>query len=169
MNYKSNMATESHGIQVLLEYLRIKTGNAPINLTDESQQKLVGDLIVVRQNKATSVELKIEERFTGRMFVETWANREWGTVGWLHTCKSQLLLCYYIDADVLIGVSMQALRQLLLSQTNGTYDSYKQLKVKSSQPNDTWGIAIPIEHLRAANLQGWFEAKPKETITNVAA
>lgn len=163
------MATESHGKAILANYLQIKTGNKPIDLTDESQQKLVGDILIIRNDKTTSAELKFEQHYTGRVFVESFANREWGTTGWLFTCKSQLLLCYYIDADVLIGVSMAALRHWLLNQTDGSYDKYRQLRVNSSQPNDTWGIAIPIEHLREANLQGWFESKPQETIANAAS
>lgn len=166
MTYKDNMATECHGKSILIEYLRIKTGYKPVDLTDESQQKLVGDILVVRSDKTTSAELKIEQHYTGRIFIETFANREWGTLGWLFTCKSQVLLSYYIDSDILIGVSMDALRHWILNQTNGTYDEFKQLRVKSSQFNDTWGVAVPIDRLRSANLKDWFEAKPLETITN---
>ncbi len=113
--------------------------------------------------------MKIEERFTGRCFVEVFSNREHGTVGWLFTCQAQQIVFYWRDADVLIGMSMRALRHWMLNQQDGTLDSYKQIRVRQSGKNDTWGVCPSLDDLRAAQLEGWWEAKPKQELESARA
>ncbi len=93
--YEQNMATERHGMQTVTAYLAHRTGCQPIPITERNQQKLIDDLVVASAKGTTSIEVKIEEKFTGRCFVEVFSNRELGTVGWLFTCQAQQIVFYY--------------------------------------------------------------------------
>ncbi len=163
--YQDNVATERHGLAIVSDYLKHKTGNKPIPITDKNQQKLIGDLVVATDRGTTSIEAKIEEKFTGNIFAEEWANREWGGVGWLHTCQAQAIVFYFRDADVLVGMNLASLKHWLLNQDDGVIDRYRQVRVKKSGPNDTHGRIIPIDDIRAARLDGYWEAQPNQFLS----
>ena len=163
--YSCCLDVEQQGTRIVSSYIRHVTGNPPMSITEKSLQTTIGDFVCqFAKLGITSMELKTERRYTGNLFVETWQNREWGTPGWLHTSRASLLWTYYIDADLLVGVSLPSLRQWLLSRPNSHIDSYRQVQIDKDQKNDTVGVLVPIEHLRTAKLQYWFEAKPKRTL-----
>lgn len=166
--YQQNMATERHGLQTVISLLAHRTGRQPIPILDKNQQKLIGDLVVATDRGTTSIEVKIEEKFTGNLFIEEFSNREFGTVGWLHTCQAQAIVFYFRDADILIGMRLGSLKHWLLNQIDGKLDSYKQVRVKQSGKNDTHGRIVPIADLRAARLDGWWEAQPRKELANAS-
>lgn len=161
--YLDNLATEAAGTQILIDYF-IRRGIKPEIITDSKRQRTIGDLIVETTRGTTTVELKIEERHTGNIFIETFSNREFGKLGWLHTSQSDYIIFYFRDQDRLYGMSLPSLRHWLLNQKDGTLDRYREIRVKSSHPNDTYGRPVPISHLRDANLAGWWEATPKRAL-----
>lgn len=163
--YQDNLTTERTGAQVISDYLEMKTGNRPIEIVDEHQQKWLGDIVTISKSGTTSIELKIEERFTGNLFVELWSNREWGRPGWLFTSEAQVIAFYFKDQDHMVGVELKSLKHWLLNQRDGKLDNYKQVKAKQTGPNDTFGAIVPISDLRAAHLRKWWEAHPRQELS----
>lgn len=166
--YSENVRTEANGMKIVTDYLEFRTGNRPIPITEKNQQKLIGDIIVATNRGTTSVEVKIEERYTGNLFVEVWSNREWGGLGWLFTSQAQSIVFYFRDADTLVGLSLPALKHWLLNQHDGKLDSYKQVRVKQSGRNDTHGVCVPIAHLQAAQVAGLWIVNPKQKLDEAA-
>jgi hypothetical protein len=161
--YKDNLATERAGTKILLDFFFL-TGIKTNIITDSQQQRTIGDLIVETPRGKTTVELKIEERFTGNLFIETWSNREFGKPGWLYTSQSDSIVFYFRDQDKLFGMSLASLKNWLLNQRDGTLDQFPQVRVKRSGPNDTYGHIIPIDRIRDANLDRWWELSPLERL-----
>lgn len=159
MNYARNLATEREGTDAIIDYITAKTGASPLPITDKLHQLHIGDLLASFSKLGpTSIELKIEKRYTGNIFAETWSNREWGRPGWLHTSQSNQIWFYWLDTRQLVASSTIALREWLLRQDGGTIDSYRQVKAGGGGRNDTYGAIVPISDLRAARLEQWHEA-----------
>lgn len=119
MYFSDCQAVELAGLTVLVPFLNRFSTEPRQLITDECEQKTIGDLKChFRKLGSTSVELKIERRFTGNLFIETWRNREWGTPGWLHTCHADQLAYYFLDEDRLITCGMSALRHWCIGKAD---------------------------------------------------
>ena len=157
--YRDNLATEREGMQIVIEYLRHHKRNPRQTTSKEEQQR--GDLAIQStQGNEAFIEVKVESQFTGNLFVELFSNREYGTTGWLWNCRADWIVFYFLNQDILIGMSFPALKNWLLNQTDRRLDSYKEARAKHSGPNDTYGRLVPIEHLKAAQGLGYWEASP---------
>lgn len=122
-------------------------------------QKSVGD-VLYNSDDATvhAVEIKAEQKWTGRLFLERWSNRSRFTPGWIETLNCDLLLCHFLDQDRLLALNFPNLRKWL-------YHCDRWQKPKASlypqtsqtayaQLNDTWGYVVPVSDLPREVLQG---------------
>ena len=161
MYYQDCQHIEAQGVSVLKRYAKYKTGNDLIPITDKLLQQTLGDfLITSKKIGVATLEVKTERRITGNLFVETFSNREWSTLGWLYTSKAELLWTYWLDRDHLTCVSLPSLREWLLNKEAPQIANYREIQVRQVQSNDTWGIAVPLDHLRLAKLDHWYECNP---------
>ena len=166
MYFSDCQNVELAGLNILVPFLNKFSTVPPQSITDEHQQKTIGDLMCHFKNLGeTSVEVKIESRFTGNLFIETWSNREWGTPGWLHTCQADLLVYYFLDEDRLVTCGMSALRHWCIGKADPHIDQYPVKQVKQNQRNDTVGTIVPICDLRDAKLDHWYECRPKQVLS----
>ncbi len=155
------MDVERIGRDILLPFFNHFSVSPPQLITDKDQQKTIGDLLChFPKLGETSVELKIEQRFTGNLFIETWSNREFGSPGWLYTCNADILAYYFLDCDRLIICNVRALRHWCVGKESPNIDHYRERQVRKAQRIDTVGCAVPIAHLREAKLKHWFEFSP---------
>lgn len=123
-------------------------------------QEVLGDVIVNQRGQMWTIEIKIEERHTGNLFLETWSNRNLenrynqkslgSTLGWMHTCKADLLFYYFLDTDWLYMIDMFQLRRWAFG-TNGRdgrcYSFPEKGQGRYVQKNDTYGRIVPIKAL----------------------
>lgn len=155
--YSNNLATEGQGTEIICAFLNAK-GRRTQRITDPAEQKSLGDLRVYSPKGNTNLELKIENRWTGNLFVEEYSNLEWGTAGWLFTCKADYICFYFLDTDLLYALPFNQLKRFMLEQPYSRLKRYPSKMAKSSGKNDTWGVIVPIAHVR--DLQGYWESSP---------
>lgn len=166
--YHDNLRIESEGMQTIIQYLRHH--NKQPRLTESKEEQERGDIAIpVEDDRESFIEVKVEGQYTGNLFIETFANREWGSVGWLWNCKADWIVFYFLSHDILIGMSFPALKNWLLNQSDRRLDAYREVRAKHSGPNDTYGRLVPIEHLRAAQGLDFWQASPLQEISRNAA
>jgi len=106
-------------------------------------QHTVGDALVQKDGIAYGVEFKIEQRWTGNFFLETWSNKKWETPGWLFTLDTDVLLYYFEDKRLLYSIPFQKLKKW--AETQGNMEPFpEKAQRKYDQKNDTWGRCVPI-------------------------
>lgn len=124
--------------------------------TDASEfhQKVWGDWVLTKGGKYRGIELKAEQTNEyGNLFLETWSNRHWFTLGWMYTCRADWLYYYFVKQQHLYTLSMPALKAWAFGSGQGDgaiyrYSEKPQGKYKD-QKNDTWGRPVPIKTLMA--------------------
>lgn len=166
MYYQTALQTELEGSTIIADFIRLRTGNQPLAITDREQQKTIGDFLIASQAGSYSLELKVERKFTGNLFIESWSNREWGNPGWLFTSKANRIAFYFLDQDILITVDLHSLRSWLLNKANPAIDKFTEVAIKADQRNDTRGYVIPIQACRDADLLNWSETNPRRELAN---
>jgi hypothetical protein len=127
-------------------------------------QETVGDAIFNAKDGSTrSVEIKIEERHTGNLFLEVWSNRNLddrvnhmrlgSNTGWLFKCVADLLFYYFLENDHLYILDLVRLKRWAFVKPGerGTagrvWDFAEVPQAKRGQMNDTWGRLVPLEVL----------------------
>jgi hypothetical protein len=113
-------------------------------------QRLVGDGLYIRHGEPVRVEFKVEQVWTGNLFLETWSNRSRFKLGWLYTCNSDLLVFYFRDAAELYVTRTHDLKAWVFGQGEdiGHRCELKEVKQrKTEQRNDTWGLLAPCFRL----------------------
>jgi hypothetical protein len=112
--------------------------------------------------RGACLEIKVEQRWSGNHFLETWSNRNLddpdahydhgSTPGWLVTSRADLLLFYFLDSDDLVTVPLLRLKRWAFDSgpQDGVYAWPEKLQHRYGQRNDTWGRCVPVEHLEAA-------------------
>lgn len=123
-------------------------------------QKILGDFIVTRRDKVSSLELKAEhENGYGNFFLETWSNRKWFNPGWMITSQADYLLYYFVTERELYVISMPRLKEWAFcdyideqgNQHAGHIYNYREKpQGKYNQLNDTWGRCVKIADVQAA-------------------
>lgn len=120
-------------------------------------QKSVGDVISnTPTGKVIGIEMKIEQKTTGNLFLETWSNRQHFTVGWMFNLNTDFLFYYFLDTRKLLICSFRKLRRwaFIGNDTNGfSGNIYKYPEKKQrvrEQLNDTWGRCVPVKDLEKA-------------------
>jgi len=126
-------------------------------------QETVGDGVFSEAGRQWFVELKVEQRFTGNLFLETWSNRNLksrdnhaslgSNPGWLLKLKADLLLYYFLDNDHLYAIDLFKLKRWAFALpgkngNDGRIWDYREVEQGASvQRNDTRGRIVPIADL----------------------
>lgn len=138
-------------------------------------QESAGDVMTnTPDGRLWTIELKTERKWTGNLFLETWSNRNLdgrsghglhgSNPGWLAKLRSDLLLYYFLDADILVSLDMFQLKRWAFGYvdrddvvTGNLYRHRWDAALKACVPvfremrqrvhvqaNDTWGRIVPI-------------------------
>jgi hypothetical protein len=110
----------------------------------EIQIKLGDVLRNTSRLEVQCIEVKAEENFTGKLFLEWWSNRNTGRKGWMRTLESDLLWYHFLDADVLYELPFRPLSEWLEAKVQAGAPWPMLEQRKRSQRNDTWGFPVPI-------------------------
>ncbi len=121
----------------------------------KEQQRTSGDFRIIKDDEALNVEVKIEEKWTGNLFLETFSNRsrEWYKDGWIYYCKADILLYYFLDVGILLSISLKQLQDWAVFEKDGMFDLPHVAQTKRKQRNATWGRIVPVEHLKKQEIQ----------------
>ena len=126
-------------------------------------QKWIGDFLYKKGPRVYAVELKVERKATGNLFLERDSNFGY-TQGWLLTTQADWLWYYFLESHELYHANMKALRQWAFGQgpNNANVLQFPEKPQRQyKQKNHTRGWCVPIHILqRAINLRG------PEDITN---
>lgn len=156
---------EARALAVLLPYLD-EQADGRVVLTSKGTlarflQITVGDAIFNdKKGRVWSVELKAEEKHTGNLFLETWSNKNLtdaqshaergSTMGWLFSCRADLLMYYFLDSDDLHIIPLLRLKRWAFGlglRPGRLYDFPEVEQHKYGQPNDTHGRLVEIATL----------------------
>ena len=109
------------------------------------------------RSDVVGIELKVEGKHTGNIFVETFSNKKFWTPGWISNCRADYMLYHFLDASVCYVINMWSLKKFCFTTpgrrgTAGRLFDYQEVKQKKhEQKNDTWGRLVPINDLRDAD------------------
>jgi hypothetical protein len=124
-------------------------------------QKSFGDLLIATgPGSAASVEVKVQRRWTGNAWLETWSNKNLdhrgshvergSTPGWLVTCRADVLAFHFLDLDTVHFLPLFRLQQWAFGtddRPGRVYDFPERRQRRYAQPNDSWGRIVPMEVL----------------------
>ncbi len=125
-------------------------------------QRSFGDLLIATSPRSVaSVEIKVERRWTGNLFLEVWSNKNLddrgshvergSTPGWLITCRSgRGGVPFYRHQCGAVPTAVQLAAMGLSAWGNApgrVYDFPERRQRRYAQFNDTWGRIVPIEVL----------------------
>lgn len=176
--FENASLVETRGMARLMPYLQEQAHGNAVILTAKGRlsrflQETIGDAVfaALSDKSLVSVEIKVEERWTGNLFLETWSNRNLenpdrhayigSNVGWLYKCRADALLYYFIDIDTLITCSVFSLKRWAFCEPSGRYaedgrpiigklTNFPEVpQSKYAQLNDTRGCLVPVSVLRA--------------------
>jgi hypothetical protein len=179
---------EARGMAVLLPYIEEKAYQGRFVRTCKGPlarflQEELGDVLVnTSEDTLYSAEIKVEQRHTGRLFLETWSNRnldhqashaERGSnPGWMLKLRADVLLYYFLDTDDLYTIPMFRLKRWAFGtgdQRGRIYDFPEKPQSRYRQMNDTWGRVVDvailmreagIRHTKVRQLTMWSEDIP---------
>ncbi len=137
---------EAEGVAQVVPFMKEKGIDLISTEGDMDIQKHYGDFITETNGKKTYIELKVEEKTTGNLFPEVWSNRSRKTPGWLGTLTNcDILWYYFLDTQILHMMNFVELREYCRK-------NYKRYNLvphrKRIQLNDSWGLLVPIRHLK---------------------
>ena len=126
-------------------------------------QRSFGDLLIATGPGAVaSVEIKVQRRWTGNLFLEVWSNRNLddrgshiergSTPGWLVTCRADVVGFHFLDADTVLFLPLFRLQQWAFGvgdQPGRIYAFPERTQRRYAQRNDTWGRIVPVDVLAA--------------------
>lgn len=185
--FTQSRKVETLGMAVLMPFLDEKSDGRLILLNKgplaRTLQETVGDCVLgLPADRPWFCEIKIEDRFTGNLFLETWSNRNLGdrvnhamlgsNPGWLLKLKSDLLLYYFLSSDSLYVFDLFALKQWAFcapgmnEYAGRIYDFREVSQGKYVQRNDTWGRLVPLAVL--AREVGYRLIHPKQLALSFA-
>ncbi|MHC4510749.1 MAG: hypothetical protein ACYTAO_17640, partial [Planctomycetota bacterium] len=126
-------------------------------------QHSAGDILARKDGKLVAIELKVEQGDKwGNFFLETWSNRQRFTTGWMfppkldYRTRPDFLWYMFLDEHRLYSIDFAklwdwAFRKPSATIAGGTgrlFDFRERLQGKTTQRNDTWGRAVPIDVIR---------------------
>lgn len=160
--YQDANAVEQRGMDVLLPFLKLRIFEGHYVLPkrgpiSKAIQKDFGDFLFNSDaDTIRSIELKIEEKYTGNLYLETWSNRNLENFksyaergmnpGWFWTSKADFLGAYFLDTDDFYIASFFKLRRWAFKQEQ-IFRYPEKPQQKYSQLNDTWGRCVTISDL----------------------
>lgn len=168
---------EAQGLEILKPYLaEVSAGRYVMTAKgalSKHLQLIAGDALMnTPDDKVWGVEIKVEARHTGNLFLETWSNRNLGNKeshaergmnpGWLVHCRADVLMYYFLDTDDLYVINMFRLKRWAFgfpgddhAVKGRMYDFEEVAQRKHKQLNETCGRIVPISRLQA-ELRGSF-------------
>lgn len=175
------LAVEARGMAILSKFLRdhasqegqyVVIDKGPLA---KSLQETIGDILYNRKRDAglRSAEIKIEQDFTGNLFLETWSNYVFESVdrraahppnpGWMFKSNADYLWYYFLDRDYLFVCNLIALQQWAFGKiesvggksrlVNQNLFKYREVaQGRTVQSNRSFGRLVPIETLQATTI-----------------
>lgn len=145
---------EKRGVAVIDPYLRRRVDGRLVlthkGRLSRSLQERVGDGVLNASDMSVhGVEFKVEERWTGNLFIEEWSNRSQLKRGWFEKLDTDWLLYYFLDRDLLYILNFQQLRRwAYLGDGEPRLHQFNLRKQgRYGQLNDTWGRCVPVKVL----------------------
>lgn len=185
--FESASMVEVRGMATLLPYIEDRAFQGRFVRTVKGNlarflQAQMGDVIVnTDADTVVAAEIKIEQRHTGNLFLETWSNRNLDDVGshaergcnpgWMVKLRADLLLYYFLDSDDLYSIPMFRLKKWAFGSRTSAPHIYEFREVSQSrygQLNETVGRLVPIHilqnevglrHTKVRQLNLWGEAR----------
>lgn len=164
--FDSARRVETKGLAILLPYLRDRAHDGQLVVTSKGTlapflQGIIGDAVFNSDAETMwTVEIKVEERHTGNLFLEFWSNRnlrakgehaERGQkVGWMVSQRADLLFYYFLDADRLYVFDLFKLKRWFFGHDDRQPALHNFRLVSQSryvQRNDTCGYLVPLDVL----------------------
>jgi len=111
-------------------------------------QIVFGDFIITTPKAAQfCIEMKVESKTTGNLFLEIWSNLHLFRRGWLDHSQADKIIYGFIDSWKFYFMNLKALKEW--SFTDGNLKKYPLvLQKKYTQANETWGHIVPINILK---------------------
>jgi hypothetical protein len=157
---------EQRGMATLLPYLESRAWRGQVIQVSKGPlaqhfQRAFGDLLIATgPGDVATVEIKTQRRWTGRLFLETWSNRNMenrashvergSTPGWLLTCRADVIGWHFLDADTVLFLPLFRLQRWAFGageQPGRLYDFPERCQRRYVQPNDSWGRIVPVDVL----------------------
>ncbi len=154
---------EHRGMAVLLPFLEERAHKGRVVSTAsgalaKTLQASFGDVLMnTDPDTVWSIEIKVEQHWTGNLFLETWSNRnleskashaELGcNPGWMFSTRADLLLSHFLDTDDLVIVPMFRLKRWAFGsgEEGGVYAWPEKRQGRYAQANDSWGRCVPVD------------------------
>jgi hypothetical protein len=161
--YASANLVEHRGLAMLIPFLEERAYKGRVVSTArgalaKTLQTNFGDLLMNTDAETVwAIEVKVEQVWTGNLFLETWSNRnlddkashaERGcNPGWLLSTRADLLLNYFLDTDELVVVPVFRLKRWAFGsgEDGGIYAWPEKRQGRYLQANDTWGRCVPVD------------------------
>ena len=128
---------ERRGMAILMPKI-LREAKSGVYVIPKAQQHQ-GDVVIDGQR----YEFKIEEKYTGNLFIEQYSNRRRQTLGWLHFCESDWIWFFFLQGEHLIECCWPVLQRLVKERAR----FYRLAPMKNRahlQLNDSWGYLVPI-------------------------
>ena len=160
--FEKACGVEAEGLARVYEFLKIRADDGRYVRIEKGRlaaqlQQEIGDILMNREGSLYSAEVKIEQRFTGNLFLETFSNAmpERLKPGWLYTNQADLLLYHFLDRPVSLFIaSLPALKGWAFRRRghNGCVGRLcgfeEKQQTKYDQLNVTVGRIVPIAILK---------------------
>ena len=165
--FTAAQSVESRGKELLKPWLLEQSDSGAVVWTTKGAlhrelQEDFGDVLFNTPGEQVwCAELKVEERWTGNLFLEVWSNRNLesrdnhtrlgSNVGWMLKQKADLLFYYFLDVDRLLVMPLFQLKRWAFGYGDivgqiWKYDQKKQGRYQ--QMNDTWGAIVKVSDLQ---------------------
>lgn len=156
---------EARAMTILLPYLEERADDGRLVVCNKGPlarflQETAGDVIFNCRDRLYTVEIKAERKHTGRLFLETWSNRNLDcrnshadrgcNPGWLYKIRADLLMYYFLDTDDLYTFDLFALKQWAFGGGDSRAHIHQHIEAcqgRYEQANDTWGRVVNIDVL----------------------
>lgn len=152
--FDKGRSIESLGMEILDPYLSrlcngrfVITAKGPLS---KHLQETLGDVIANSRGLCIAVEIKIEQRKTGNLFLETWSNKvfdEKQNQGWMFKLIADRLWYYFLDTDELYILDFRKLKEWAFGGNGQLYKYPEKEQSKYTQHNKTAGRLVPIADL----------------------
>jgi hypothetical protein len=169
-SFERGCKVEKNGMDVLLPFIisRAYQGRV-VPLFGNAQNKELqqyGDILMnTESDKYITIDLKIENRFTGNFFIETWSNKSRFNQGWVYKCKSDRIFYYFLDKpEIFYSIFVEKFKAWLFESVGNKPRLFSFIEAKQSkydQMNDTWGVIIPIDVALGSNSVKAVELPPE--------
>ncbi len=169
-SFEAASAVEARGMTILLPYLDA-AADGRLVITNKGMlsrylQLIAGDVLINDRNLVLwSIEVKVEAKTTGNLFLETWSNRNLedkanhashgSNPGWLIHSRADLLLYYFLDTDDLYIIKLFKLKRWAFGHGEQSGEIYRFPEVSQSkyhQKNDTHGRLVSLSALKELKI-----------------